>query len=174
MIFSHNIFAKAAVMATVLASAVIMVGCGSDDTRDAASVAASSGGTIVTGTSTDLGSIVIGWGEQYSEREITTPTPEEVTARCTGRGEGLAVDITAPHGWKIHANHGSQILTIGNVDQDLPATDIDTANQFLEVLGSVDWSETDQFDIAATTDAPEAWNPAHSGRVQLSIHIDCR
>lgn len=117
MPFSHNTFTKAA---ATLASAVILVGCGSDDTREAASVSTSTSGTIVTDTSTDLGSIVIGWGEQHSDSEITTPKPEDVTARCTGRGDELAVDIAAPHGWKIHANHGSQTLTIGNVDQDLP------------------------------------------------------
>lgn len=175
MPFSHNTFTNTFIKAAAtLASAVILVGCGSDDTREAASVSTSTSGTIVTDTSTDLGSIVIGWGEQHSDSEITTPKPEDVTARCTGRGDELAVDIAAPHGWKIHANHGSQTLTIGNVDQDLPTVDIDTTNQFLEILQSVDWSETDQIDIAATTDAPEAWNPAHSGRVQLSIHIDCR
>lgn len=174
MTFSHKIFTKTAATATALASAVIMVGCGSDETRDAASVSTSTTGAIVTDTSTDLGSIVIGWGEQHSDSEITTPKPEDVAARCTGRGDDLTVDITAPHGWKIHANYGSQTLTIGNVDQDLPTADIDTTNQFLEVLQAVDWSETDQLDIAATTDAPTVWNPAHSGRVQLSIHIDCR
>ncbi|HEY9314938.1 hypothetical protein [Williamsia sp.] len=174
MTFSRNTFTKVAATAAALASAVILVGCGSDDTRDAASVSTSTSGTIVTDTSTDLGSIVIGWGEQHSGSEITTPKPEDVTARCTGHSDELAVDIAAPHGRKIHANHGSQILTTENTDQDLPAADIDTTNQFLEVLQSVDWSETDQLDIAATIDAPADWKPTHSGRVQLSIHIDCR
>ena len=82
MPFSHNTFIKAAATGAALASAVILVGCGSDDTRDAVSVS-----TSTTDTSTDLGSIVIGWGEQHSDSEITTPKPEDVTARCTARLE---------------------------------------------------------------------------------------
>lgn len=160
--------------AAALAAAVVLTACGSDDTRDAASVTTSTSGAIVTATSTDLGSIVIGWGDAHSDTEITTPKPDEVTARCTGRGDELAVDITAPHGWKIGARHGSQTLTVENTDQNLAAADIDTTNKFLDVLHSVDWSETDQVDIAATTDAPADWKPTHSGRVELSIHVDCR
>jgi len=162
----------AAILAAAAAAA--LTACGSDDARDAASVTTSTSGAIVTNTSTDLGSIVIGWGDQHSDTEITTPKPDEVTARCTGRGEDLAVDITAPHGWKIGARHGSQILTASNTDQNLAAADIDTTNKFLDVLQSVDWSETDQVDIAVTTDAPADWKPTHSGRVQISVHVDCR
>lgn len=161
-------------VAAAAALAAVLTACGSDDARDAASVTTSTSGAIVTATSTDLGSIVIGWGDAHSDTEITTPKPDEVTARCTGRGDDLAVDITAPHGWKIHARHGSQTLTVENTEQNLPATDIDTTNKFLDVLQSVDWSETDQVDIAATTDAPADWKPTHSGRIQLSIHVDCR
>lgn len=160
--------------ATALAAAAVLAACGSDDARDAAAVTTSTSGAIVTATSTDLGSIVIGWGDQHSDTEITTPKPDEITARCTGRGEDLAVDITAPHGWKIGARHGSQTLTVENTDQNLPAADIDTTNKFLDVLQSVDWSEPDQVDLAVTTDAPAGWNPAHSDRIQLSIHVDCR
>ncbi|NKT14084.1 hypothetical protein GS979_06390 [Rhodococcus hoagii] len=160
--------------AAALAAAVVLTARGSDYARDPASVTTSTSGAIVTATSTDLGSIVIGWGDAHSDTEITTPKPDEVTARCTGRGDDLAVDITAPHGWKISARHGSQTLTVENTDQNLAAADIDTTNKFLDVLQSVDWSETDQVDIAATTDAPTGWNPTHSGRVQLSIHADCR
>ncbi|MCC4306861.1 MULTISPECIES: hypothetical protein [unclassified Rhodococcus (in: high G+C Gram-positive bacteria)] len=174
MSLSHNTFTKTAAAAAALTAAVVLVACGSDDSREAASVSTSTSGTIVTDTSTDLGSIVIGWGEQHSDAEITTPKPEDVTARCTGRGDDLAVDITAPHGWKIHAKHGSQTLAIENTDQNLPSADIDTTNKFLDVLQSVDWAEADQLDIAATTDAPADWKATHSGRVYLSVHVDCR
>ncbi|MDH6284510.1 hypothetical protein [Prescottella agglutinans] len=174
MTSSRNAITRTIAVAAVLAAAAVLTACGSDDARDAASVTTSTSGQVVTSTSTDLGSIVIGWGDQHSDTEITTPKPDEVTARCTGRGDDLAVDITAPHGWKIGARHGSQTLTVENTDQNLPATDIDTTNKFLDVLQSVDWSETDQVDIAATTDAPGDWNAVHSGRVQLSIHVDCR
>ena len=160
--------------AATLAAAAALTACGSDDARDAASVTTSTSGAIVTDTSTDLGSIVIGWGDAHSDTEITTPKPDEVTARCTGRGDDLAVDITAPHGWTIYATNGSQTLTASNTDQNLPAADVDTTNKFLDVLQSVDWSETDQVDLAATTDAPTDWKPNHSGRIQLSIHVDCR
>ncbi|WP_458682493.1 hypothetical protein [Prescottella equi] len=173
MTSSRTITRTLAAAATLAASAALTA-CGSDDARDAASVTTSTSGAIVTDTSTDLGSIVIGWGDAHSDTEITTPKPDEVTARCTGRGDDLAVDITAPHGWKIGARHGSQTLTVENTDQNLPAADVDTTNKFLDVLQSVDWSETDQVDIAATTDAPTDWKPAHSGRIQLSIHVDCR
>ncbi|CAG7631225.1 hypothetical protein SIM91_42630 [Rhodococcus opacus] len=168
---SHTTIARTA---GALAAALVLAACGSDDARDAASVTTSTSGASVTDTSTDLGSIVIGWGDADSDTEITTPKPEDVTARCIGRGDDLAVDITAPHGWKIHARHGSQTLTVENTDQNLVAADIDTTNKFFDALQSVDWSKTDQIDIAATTDAPAGWKPIHSGRIQLSIHLDCR
>ncbi len=165
---------RTAAVAAAFAAAAALAGCGSDDARDAASVTTSTSGAIVTATSTDLGSIVIGWGDAHSDSEITTPKPEDVTARCTGRGDDLTVDITAPHGWTIHAAHGSQTLTIANADQGLSATSVDTTNQFLDTLTAVDWSATDQLDIAATADAPAEWPRTHSGRIQLSIHVDCR
>ncbi len=165
---------RTAAAAAAFTAAAALAGCGSDDARDAASVTTSTSGTIVTATSTDLGSIVIGWGDAHSDTEITTPKPDDVTARCSGRGDDLAVDITAPHGWTIHAAYGSQTLTLENADQNLPATGIDTTNQFLDTLTAVDWSVTDQLDIAATADAPAEWPRTHSGRIQLSIHVDCR
>ncbi|MFD9669489.1 hypothetical protein ACFWAY_49435 [Rhodococcus sp. NPDC059968] len=71
-------------------------------------------------------------GEQHSVTEITTPRPSEVTARCHGSADTLAVDIAAPHGWNIHARHGSQTLTLTNPDQVLATVDVDTTNQNLD------------------------------------------
>ena len=121
-----------------------------------------------------LGSIVIGWGDTHSGTEITTPRPEEVTARCAGRGEDLTVEILAPHGWTIRAADGSPVLTVGNTDQQLPAAELDTTNPLIAALDAVDWAEPDQVDIAAVVDGPTDWNAAHSGRVYVSIHVDCR
>ena len=151
-----------------------LAACAADDSRDAAAVTTSFSGQVVTGDSTDLGSIVIGWGDTHSGTEITTPKSEDVTARCTGRGEDLAVDITTPHGWTIRAAHGSPVLTVGNTDQQLPAAELDTTNPLLAALDAVDWSEVDQLDIAAVVDGPAEWTAEHSGRVYMSIHVDCR
>ena len=108
-----------------------------------------------------------------ADTEITTPKPEDITARCTGTGENLVVNISAPHGWKIKANNPSQTLTVENTEQDLSG-EIDTTNQFLDTLRSVDWSTPDQVDIAATAQAPADWNsPYGTGRVYLSLHVDC-
>lgn len=38
----------------------------------------------------------------------------------------------------------------------------------------VDWSEPDQLDIAAAVDGPNQWSGEHSGRVYVSVHVDCR
>ncbi|AII11472.1 hypothetical protein [Rhodococcus opacus] len=165
---------RAAAAVAAFAASAALAGCGSDDVRDDAAVTTSTSGAIVTATSTDLGSIVIGWGDAHSDTEITTPKPDDVTARCTGHGDDLAVDIAASHGWTIHAAHGSQTLSIENTDQNLAAADIDTTNEFLVTLTAVDWSESDQLDIAATADAPADWSRTHNGRIQLSIHVDCR
>lgn len=161
--------------AAIAAAAVLaaLTACGSDDSRPAASVSASTSGTVVTAATDDLGSIIIGWGEQHSDTEITTPKPEDVTARCTGTGDDLEVNIIAPHGWKIKASNPSQVLTVENSDQKLSG-DIDTTNQFLATLTAVDWSQPGQVDIAATADAPTDWNsPYGAGRVYLSLHVDC-
>lgn len=155
------------------AALAALTACSSDESRAATSVSASTSGTVVTDSSDDLGSIIIGWGELHTDTEITTPKPEDVTARCTGTGENLAVEISSPHGWKIKANNPSQTLTVENTEQDLSG-EIDTANQFLDTLRAVDWSTPEQVDIAATAQAPADWNsPYGTGRVYLSLHVDC-
>lgn len=131
-----------------------LTACGNDDGRAAAAVAASISGSVVTGENTDLGRIVIGWGETHSDTEITTPRPDEVSARCHGRGEQLAVDITASYGWKIYARRGSQKLGIENSEQDLAPADVDTTNKYFDTLHAVDWTQPDHVDTAATVDAP--------------------
>ncbi|NRI64844.1 hypothetical protein FEZ60_04725 [Rhodococcus sp. MS16] len=150
-----------------------LTACDSDDSRAATGVSASRSGAIVTDSTDDLGSIIIGWGEKHSDTEITIPKPEDITARCTGTGENLVVDISAPHGWKIKASNPSQVITVENTEQN-PSGGIDTTNQFLEVLHSIEWSNPDQVDIAATADAPADWNSSYGqGRVYLSLHADC-
>ncbi|MGW0022179.1 hypothetical protein ACWDUD_28030 [Rhodococcus sp. NPDC003382] len=164
-----------AVLATVAAACGLatVTACGGAP-RDAAAVSTSFSGAIVTPDSTDLGSIVIGWGQEHAVTAITTPRPEDVAARCTGRGEDLAVDITAPHGWTIRAGHGSPILTVENTEQSLVGVEIDTTDQFVDVVRPVDWSEANQLDIAAAVAVPAQWNPTDETRVYLSIHVDCR
>ncbi|MFD0600261.1 hypothetical protein ACFQZ4_54710 [Catellatospora coxensis] len=49
------------------------------------------------------------------------------------------------------------MLTVENTDQGLSG-DIDTTNGYLDSLRSVDWSQPDQLDIAATAAAPQDWN----------------
>lgn len=165
---------RAALAGAALASGLAMLtGCGGQP-RDAAAVSTSFSGRVVTGTSTDLGSIVLGWGDTHSDTEITTPRPGEVTARCTGRSDDLAVEITAAHGWTIRAVYGSPVLTVGNTDQQLPAAELDTATALIAAPEPVDWSEPDQLDIAAAVDGPDQWSSDHSGRVYVSVHVDCR
>jgi len=151
----------------------VLTGCG-DQPRDAAAVSTSFSGQVVTGTSTDLGSIVFGWGDTHSDTEITTPQPDEVTARCTGHGDDLAVEITAAHGWTIRAAYGSPVLTVGNTDQQLPAAEIDPTTALIAAPEPVDWSEPDQLDLAVAVDGPDEWSSEHSGRVYVSVHFDCR
>ncbi|WP_336883043.1 hypothetical protein [Rhodococcus globerulus] len=161
------------VTVTVVGVLAALTACDSGDSRAATGVSASRSGTIVTESADDLGSIIIGWGEKHSDTEITTPKPEDITARCTGTGDNLVVDISAPHGWKIKASNPSQVLTVENTEQNLSG-DIDTTNQFLEALHSIAWSNPDQVDIAATADAPADWNSSYGqGRVYLSLHVDC-
>ncbi len=165
---------RAALAGVVLASGLaVLTGCG-DAPRDAAAVSTSFSGRVVTGTSTDLGSIVLGWGDTHSDTEITTPQPDEITARCTGRGDDLAVEITAPHGWTIRAAYGSPVLTVGNTDQQLEAAAIDTTTALIAAPVPVDWSEPDQLDIAVAVEGPVEWSSEHSGRVYVSVHVDCR
>ncbi len=117
----------AAAVAAAIGVLAAMIACDSDDSRAATGVSASRSGTVVTDSTDDLGSIIIGWGEKHSDTEIATPKPEDVTVRCTGTGDNLVVDISAPHGWKIKASNPSQVLTVENTEQDLSG-DIDTTN----------------------------------------------
>ncbi|MGW5301641.1 hypothetical protein ACWEQV_25730 [Rhodococcus aetherivorans] len=172
--FVNDQMRRAVLSGAVLASGLAaLTGCGGQP-RDAAAVSTSFSGRVVTGTSTDLGSIVFGWGDTHSDTEITTPQPDEVTARCSGRGDDLAVEITAPYGWTIRAVYGSPVLTVGNTDQQLPAAAIDTTTALIAAPEPVDWSEPDQLDIAAAVEGPDEWRREHSGRVYVSVHVDCR
>lgn len=122
------------------------------------------------------------WAASSSAGERNTRTPKSPrhaptssTLAATETPDALAVDITAPHGWKIHASSGSQILAIENVDQDLTRAGVDATNKYLDIAQSIDWSQPDEVDIAATADAPQGWNsPAGPARIYLSVHIDCR
>ncbi|WP_225730955.1 MULTISPECIES: hypothetical protein [unclassified Nocardia] len=167
--------ASITIAAAVTSTLVALTGCGGGDgSRTAKAVSASTSGVVVTTDSTDLGSIVIGWGEKHSDAEITTPKPDEVTARCSGNGDGLTVEISAPHGWQVTASKPSQVLTVSNTEQKLSGR-IDTTNRYLDTLKAVDWSETDQLDISATADAPKDWHsPYGAARVYLALHVDCR
>lgn len=158
--------------AAAVARTAALAGCARDAARDAAAVATSTSGAIVTTTSTDLGSIIIGWGDAHSDTEITTQARRRHGAVHRPRRPGRR------HHRPARLDHSRRPrlpdLTIENTDQNLAAADIDTTNQFLDTLTAVDWSETDQLDIAATADAPAEWPRTHSGRIQVSIAADYR
>ena len=86
----------------------------------------------------------------------------------------MEVDIDAPQGWTLRATYGSPVLTMGNADQQLATAEIDTTNPLIAAADAVDWSEPDQFDIAVAVDGPDECAAEHSGRVYVSIHVDCR
>lgn len=63
---------------------------------------------------------------------------------------------------------------MGNTDQQLAAAEIDTTTALIAAPEPVDWSEPDQLDIAVAVDGPDQWSSEHSGRVYVSVHVDCR
>lgn len=150
---------------------VLTAATGCTTHRDATAISASTRDTTLTGT--DPGNIVIGWGEQPSPTEITTPDPAEITAECSGQTDTLTITIDAPHGWHITARQPAQTLTIENTEQGLAATDIDTTIRYLPTLKTVDWSDPNEVDIATTTHAPPAWNGPPHRRLYVSIHVTC-
>ncbi|SEB83044.1 hypothetical protein SAMN04490240_0560 [Rhodococcus pyridinivorans] len=65
---------RAALAGAALASGLVaLTGCG-DQPRDAAAVSTSFSGRVVTGTSTDLDSIALGWGYALGHRDHHTST----------------------------------------------------------------------------------------------------
>lgn len=159
----------------VLIGATLMLsGCGGDGGRDAKSVAATNTGQIVSQSRNDYDNIIIGWGEKHSPTEITTPSPDDVTARCFGNGDDLSAVITAPYGWKISVSHPSEVLSVENTEQDLTA-DLDTSNKYYPDLREIDWSTPDHVDIAAAPRVPDDWYSPYGANQQMyvSIHVDC-
>jgi hypothetical protein len=160
----------------VLAAALVLGGCGDggDGGRDAKSVTPTATGQIVTHSQSDYDNIIIGWGYKNSPTEITTPAPEDVSARCHGNGESLSVDITAPHGWEVSAAYPSEVLTVRNTEQNLSG-DLDTANKYHPDLKEIDWSTPDQVDIAAAPRVPDDWYSPYGANQQMyvSLHVDC-
>ncbi|WMM72732.1 hypothetical protein RCF27_23520 [Rhodococcus pyridinivorans] len=102
-------------------------------------------------------------------------------------GVGRAVDLLAQDtirfsatAWRtsaidhlLRAACGSPVLTVGNTDQQFPSAELDTT-ALIAAPEPVDWSEPDQFDIAAAVEGPDQWSGEHSGRVYVSVHVDCR
>ena len=66
------------------------------------------------------------------------------------------------------------MLTVGNTEQQLAAAEFDTTTAVVAAPVPVDWSEPDQLDIAAAVDGQDGWRAEHSGRVYVSVHVDCR
>ena len=124
--------ATIAALAGVALAALTACGGGG---RAAAAVPPSISGSVVTDESTDLGSIVIGWGETHSNTEITTPRPDEVSARCHGRGEQLAVDIRGPS--RLEDPRPPRVPETRDREQRArprPRADVDTTNKYLDTL----------------------------------------
>ncbi len=159
----------------VLIGATLMLsGCSGDGGRDAKSVAATHTGQIVSQSRNDYDNIIIGWGEKHSPTEITTPSPDDVTARCFGNGDDLSAVITAPYGWKISVSHPSEVLSVQNTEQDLTA-ELDTSNKYYPDLREIDWSTPDHVDIAAAPRVPDDWYSPYGANQQMyvSLHVDC-
>ncbi len=172
---SNTTTAVRRIAVAVAAGAMVagITGCGSgDDSRAAKSVEP-------TGTYRGPSNpIVIGWGERHEPTGITTPSANDVDARCTGSGDSLAVEITAPYGWTMRAHHGSTVLSVENSDQHLKA-DLETHNQAV-VNGrggreEIDWSTPDQVDFDVTVTVPNDWYSPY-GRNQdfyAGLHVNC-
>lgn len=158
----------------LIGATLTLSGCGGDGGRDAKSVSATNTGQIVSQSRNDYDSIIIGWGEKHSPAEITTPSPDDVTARCFGRGDDLSAVITAPYGWKISVSHPSEVLSVENTEQDLTA-DLDTSNKYYPDLREIDWSTPDHVDIVAAPRVPDDWYSRYGANQQMyvSIHVDC-
>ncbi|MCZ9635252.1 hypothetical protein [Rhodococcus sp. BH5] len=164
-----------AVSGVALFGATLMLtACGGDGGRDAKSVTATQHGTIVTHSQNDYGDIIIGWGEKHLPTEITTPSPDDVSARCFGNGDDLSVEITAPYGWKISVSNPSEVLSVENTEQKLEA-DLDTSNKYYPDLREIDWSTPDHVDIAAAPKVPDDWYSRYGANQQMyvSLHVDC-
>ncbi|MFD0600262.1 hypothetical protein ACFQZ4_54715 [Catellatospora coxensis] len=74
---THHIRRSAAATAVAVGALAALTACGGG--RAAASVSASQSGTVVTDSSDDLGSIIIGW-ENSTPTTRSPPKPEDVTA----------------------------------------------------------------------------------------------
>lgn len=73
----------AAAVALAVGAITALTACGGDEGRMAAAVSASTSGVIVTDASTDLGSIITGWGEDYSDTETPRHAPTSSTLAAT-------------------------------------------------------------------------------------------
>lgn len=161
-----------AAVVALAAAAFVIAGCGNDDNPSRA--AKSIGPSTVPSADADLDAIVIGWGQKLAPNEITHPAAKDVTVTCTDRGDQLKVKITTPQGWKILLAHGSQTMNVTNDQQHLQA-DLDTA-RIPTGTKQIDWSQTNEVDIAAHSIVPDNWQSPYGPGQQfyLSAHIDCR
>ena len=87
----------------ILAAPLILTACSdstpTNDNGGNSTTSASNGraGTVTPAeTSSWRGNLVIGVGDQQANDKITLPAANQVQAQCTGEGDNLTVDITAP------------------------------------------------------------------------------
>lgn len=164
--------AVAALTVVLVLAYALLAACGGEEPpRSAKEV----GPSTVPSADADLDAVVIGWGQRLAAGEITHPRAGDITASCMGRGDKLRVKLTTEQGWTVLLSHGVQVLRVENSKLGLPQTDLD-AGRLPIPTPQIDWTQTDEIDLAVRTTAPATW-PSQYGPGQpfvLSAHIDCR
>ena len=180
----------------VLAAPLILTAC-SDSTptndKDGSSTTSASNGRAGTVTPAETsswrGNLVIGVGDQQANDKITLPAANQVQAQCTGEGDNLTVDITAPNGWHAVLTHGSQTVTIENPQLNYAAKEFTTSQSSLdhEITSNEKFGTTNQFLRGVTWDVPlpgdveiqlnertpPHWVIKSAEKVNLAMHVDC-
>ncbi|WP_063045024.1 hypothetical protein [Nocardia pseudovaccinii] len=175
--------------AAITAAAVALTACSSDSgpTRDDGGRAGTVTAASSSGNADPLkaSGIAIGVGDRPGATLVTRPTPEQVTARCHGQGDGLTAEVTALNGWHVLLKQGSQTITVENKTLHYPSADITTAATTIAMSKKLSgnrfplgltWGRPGPGDveIQVSEDAPTSWTTTSPDTdFTMFMHISC-
>ncbi|MFD6356715.1 hypothetical protein [Nocardia tengchongensis] len=176
----------AAVVVVVLAVTVwLIVGAGGDRAGSGRAGAVTTAASLGNANPLKRSGLAIGVGDVAGPAQVTQPSPEQISARCHGDGDGLSIDLTAPNGWTVHLVHGSQTLTAANAVLGYPAGELTTAAGTIDMSNrlnkgggfplGITWDKPGGGDVEVqfSQTAPANWKLGSTTEFMLFAHVRC-
>lgn len=179
--------ATTVVVTAVLATPLLLTACTGSTSDKTGRAGTISPAEFAGGVDGFDGKIAIGVGNRPGDDLVTLPAANQVDVRCTGEGNNLTVDITAPNGWRAALVHGSQTVTVDNERLNYPAQDFAVSDRTIKAMNAartkgdalpygVSWDKPtlDDVEIQVKTETPSHWTvKSPYDEFAMYMHVTC-